>query len=143
MSAYTPICPYQTTCPLKYSQPAKEPKKMSTPLQKGNKPVDDNPDPSGHFEAYFEYNKALRTWFVAFGVGGPAMFLIHGDLARALQQSGNLKCVVGLFLTGAAAQITGTLINKICNWYMFYETVDPTVRNTVRFRIAEWLIHQF
>ena len=84
---------------------------MSTPLQKGNKPVDDNPDPSGHFEAYFEYNKALRTWFVAFGVGGPAMFLIHGDLARALQQSGNLKCVVGLFLTGAAAQITGTLIN--------------------------------
>ncbi len=28
---------------------------------------------AGSFAAYSEYNKTLRTWLVAFGIGGPAL----------------------------------------------------------------------
>jgi hypothetical protein len=34
-------------------------------------------DAVGTFQAYAEYNKTLRTWFVAFGIGGPALFLVN------------------------------------------------------------------
>ena len=95
------------------------------------------------FDVYFEYNKILRTWFVAFGVGGPAMFLVNDDIARALNDSGNLKCVAGLFLGGAAAQVAGSFINKVGSWYEYYATVDKTAGRTLHCRLAVWLMHQF
>jgi len=33
---------------------------------------------SGHFGNYAEYNKLLRTWFVAFGIGGPTLLRAPG-----------------------------------------------------------------
>jgi hypothetical protein len=30
-----------------------------------------------YFDSYAEYNRILRSWFVAFGVGGLALFLLQ------------------------------------------------------------------
>ena len=39
-------------------------------------PATQNPDDREEaVEGYREYNRVLRTWFVALGVGGPALFL--------------------------------------------------------------------
>lgn len=43
---------------------------------------EDDYDASESYSSYFEYNKILRTWFVAFGVGGPALFLINESIAK-------------------------------------------------------------
>ena len=33
----------------------------------------------GHFENYAEYAKTLRSWLVAYGIGGPVLFLTNKD----------------------------------------------------------------
>lgn len=78
-------------------------------------------DASEHFEAYGQYNRTLRIWFVAFGVGGPVLFLVEPDLRRELEESGKLACVVYPFLLGVALQIIGALVNKAVAWSAYYD----------------------
>jgi hypothetical protein len=107
----------------------------------GAKPEQD--DASDAFGAYLEYNKILRTWFVAFGVGGPALFLVNEKVAERLAKIGELKYVATLFLIGAAAQIGGALLNKTANWYVYRSAWgDPETKHW-RYKFANWLVEQF
>jgi hypothetical protein len=106
------------------------------------KPVEED-DATDAFGAYAEYNKVLRTWFVAFGIGGPALFLVNDKLAEKLVAAGQLRWVVALFLFGATAQVFGALLNKIANWYVYVGTVDRQMKGSRRQRFADWLISQF
>ena len=117
-------------------------------LQKNNKVKETDSDEtefdgSELFKAYFEYNRVLRTWFVAFGIGGPVLFLVNDDIATRLNESQSLMCVVTLFLIGAASQVIGSLINKIANWYVYIGTISKEILETRRFKLSEWLIDQF
>ena len=109
------------------------------------RPVHENAGPpddgSGSFAAYLEYNRVLRTWFVAFGIGGPVLFLSHQDVATSLANAGKLRLVASLLITGAAAQVIGALINKLANWYNYAASNDDTDR--LGYRVAEWLTEQF
>ena len=72
---------------------------------------------SDHFDkAYAEYNKVLRTWFVAFGVGVPGALLLSPDTKTILStaESGNLAIV--LLLTGSGVQIFSAFLNKYIAW---------------------------
>jgi len=104
---------------------------------------DDADDASDGFGAYLEYNKVLRTWFVGFGIGGPALLLVNNNIAKSLVEAGQLREVVLLFLIGTTAQVFGALLNKIANWYVYIGTVDASLRGSRRQRFAEWLISQF
>lgn len=100
-------------------------------------------DGADGFNAYLEYNRVLRTWFVAFGVGGPALILVNEKVAASLSATGQLRLVVLLFLVGASAQVLGALLNKIANWYVYVCTVDPKLKGSPRQRFADWVISQF
>jgi len=100
-------------------------------------------DGSASFRTYSEYNRVLRPWFVAFGIGGPALFLVNDAVARRLADARELELVVILFLTGAAAQVIGALTNKVANWYVYLSSVDENFHRTLRYRVAEWLVEQF
>ena len=108
-----------------------------------------NKDPSlelegtDQFKTYLEYNKVLRTWFVAFGIGGPALLLLNPDLAARLSRAGSLRTVAGLLLLGAAAQIFGALINKIANWYVYFGSIDDHFKSKRRYKFARKLVTQF
>jgi hypothetical protein len=97
------------------------------------------------FSAYSEYNKILRTWFVAFGIGGPSLFLLNSGITAKLVQANNLKTVVILFLAGTAAQVLGAIVNKFSNWYVYRaygpegEKESQTTRVAVRLAAAIWL----
>jgi len=95
------------------------------------------------FQAYFEYNRTLRTWFVAFGIGGPALFLINDKIGTRLAEAHLLRLVVILFLGGAAAQVLGAFLNKVANWYVYQATIDDKVKGGKRHRVAEWFVDQF
>ena len=41
-------------------------------------------DSTSSYATYLEYNKVLRTWFVAFAIGGPALFLANETLGKRL-----------------------------------------------------------
>jgi hypothetical protein len=95
------------------------------------------------FEAYLEYNKILRAWFVAFGIGGPALFLINRPIGERLAENGQLQAVAAMFLIGAGSQVLGAMLNKIGNWYVYRGSYDARYSKTIRFRIFNWLVHQF
>ncbi|HAR46007.1 MAG: hypothetical protein A2X56_08245 [Nitrospirae bacterium GWC2_57_13] len=100
-------------------------------------------DGADFFKTYFEYNRTLRAWFVAFGIGGPALFLVNEHVSARLVAAGRLYLVAALFVIGAAAQVIGALMNKISNWYVYYSCLDDEFTSTRKYRLAEWLIDQF
>ena len=94
-------------------------------------------------DLYSEYNKVLRSWFVAFGVGGPAMILVNEDVRSQLVNSGQLKSVVVLFLIGVAAQVGIALLNKVLNWYGYCGEESETFKETRRYRLANSVLEWF
>ena len=109
-----------------------------------SKPAEiEDDDGTESFETYLEYNRVLRTRFVAFGVGGPALFLVNDTLAQRLVADGKLRLVVLLFLIGAGAQVVGALLNKFANWYVYSSALDAENPNRWVYRTAEWLAGQF
>jgi hypothetical protein len=100
-------------------------------------------DPADSFSTYLEYNKVLRTWFVAFGVGGPALFLVNDKIAQQLAKANLLREIAALFLLGAAAQIIGALFNKISNWYVYMGGYQARVRETWQYKGSVWFTEAF
>ena len=96
-----------------------------------------------YFESYAEYNRILRSWFVAFGIGGLAMFLVEDRLRAALTASGEARTVVLLFLTGVALQILITGLNKYANWYCYAGEDDAAYRRTATYRFWSGIARQF
>lgn len=96
-----------------------------------------------YFESYAEYNRVLRSWFVAFGAGGPALFLVEDRLRDALGASGQTRFVVALFLTGVALQILVTGLNKYANWYCYYGEDEPAYQRTRTYRFWSAVARQF
>lgn len=103
----------------------------------------DEYDSTDSFSSYREYNKVLRTWFVAFGVGGPTLLLINEKVADRLAEAGTLRSVAILFLLGAATQVLVAFANKVANWYVYVATIEAGFRGTCRHRLSEWTIRQF
>ena len=107
------------------------------------------PDPSaekiaaGSYAAYSEYNKTLRTWLVAFGIGGPALFLVNDTVAKRLVTAGTLKTVAALFLIGTAVQVLSALLNKASNWYVYQAYAPGGVQGSLKHRCCEWLTSHF
>ena len=100
-------------------------------------------DASDSYVTYLEYNKILRTWFVAFGIGGPALLLVNKDAAQRLATLGELTWVAGLFLAGAALQIFGALVNKTANWYVYQSVHDEQNKSRIQYVVANFIIEQF
>jgi hypothetical protein len=100
-------------------------------------------NPIESFNTYLEYNKVLRTWFVAFGVGGPALFLVNERIAEHLVKFGMLREVAVLFLVGTAVQIVGALLNKVTNWYVYIAAYEVSFRDTWQHKFSEWFTQQF
>ncbi len=79
----------------------------------------DAKDYEGHFANYAEYSKTFRSWMVAYGIGGPVLFLTNKDAPAAIAKSPDFRWIVGLFVVGVALQILLALINKWAAWHMY------------------------
>ena len=91
-------------------------------------------DSSSYFKVYEEYMKTLRAWFVAFGIGAPALFITQAHLTEPLIKSGQAVCIAILFLGGMAIQIGIAALNKWINWYLYYGEENPDLKDTVTLR---------
>ena len=120
------------------TSPPKNPMTKTSPASSTNEKI-----AAGSFAAYSEYNKTLRTWLVAFGIGGPALFMTNDTVAKRLATVGTLKMVVALFLVGAGVQVLGALLNKACNWYVYQAYSPDGVQGTWRHQCSEWLTSHF
>lgn len=73
----------------------------------------------GFFSVYADYGRILRAWLVAYGAGGPVLFLTQKDIADRIKASGEARMVVYLFLAGVLLQVLISLLNKWVNWYLY------------------------
>ena len=93
-------------------------------------------------EQYNEYNRVLRAWFVAFGFGGPAIFLVNPEVRNQLVEQSEMQTVVVYFLSGAVAQIVVAFLNKVVNWYSI-DDGDAEYMKTLRYRISSAVVEWF
>lgn len=108
-----------------------------------NDVTDDMDEGTDSFKSYMEYNKVLRTWFVAFGIGGPALLLVNEKIAQRLAEAKSLRLIASLFLVGAAAQVLGAFINKTVNWFVYRGAIDEGTSPSCCCKLAEKIADQF
>lgn len=96
------------------------------------------------YKAYEDYSKTLRTWLVAYGIGGPVLMLTNDRVSVVILQSGHGRSIAALFLAGVVIQVVLTAVNKAAMWICYYsydgdaDGTDPWWCN-----IAHWISKQF
>jgi len=91
------------------------------------------------FEAYVEFARLLRTWLVAFGIGGPILFLNLKDAYAKLDASPYKSFVVTAFLTRLAPQVISALIYKWVSWFYLVGSVRENMSASRVYRVAAFL----
>ena len=98
---------------------------------------------AGHYAAYEEHARTLRTWLVAYGIGGPVLILSQAAVWQRLARSGSIRLIAGLFLTGVVLQVVLAAINKSAMWACYFGEVDPDFQSTRRYRVGRWLSERY
>lgn len=75
--------------------------------------------PTDYYKVYEEYAKNLRTWFVAYGIGGPVLFITNSDVASAISASPHRATIIWLFFLAVGFQIFLSGLNKYVNWILY------------------------
>jgi hypothetical protein len=95
---------------------------------------DDAAQKADHFDNYSEYAKTLRAWLVAYGIGGPVLFVTNDKLAKQVSDSAAAAQVVSAFLLGVALQVLIAFINKWGAWHMYVGAGDSHYQTGRRYR---------
>jgi hypothetical protein len=99
----------------------------------------------GHYGNYQEYNKLLRTWFVAFGIGLPALLYSRPDILERLGESQRLLIIWAL-LIGSVIQVVVAFMNKYCSWhdwdFLNRQSKNPALRRSSLEGCYHWLSNQ-
>lgn len=98
-------------------------------------------DREEYFKAYGEYSKVLRTWFVAYGIGGPVLLLTNETLATSIKTSGQGKALAGLFLSGVGLQVVLAALNKFSMWGIYFGEIKTPFKTTRRHKICNHSDH--
>lgn len=96
-----------------------------------------------YLEAYAEYSKVLRTWFVAYGIGAPVLLLTNDVLSKALRASGCARFVAGSFLAGVLLQVVVASFNKASMWALYYGETQPSFKVSRWYRAGYWFSEAF
>ncbi len=113
---------------------------------KDNPPSDDPPgkrEEADFYAPYGEFARNLRTWFIAYGVGAPALFIAQPELLSAVVASGSGRLLASLFLSGVAVQILVAIMYKGAMWYLYMGELDASVKAKKRYKVADWLSEAF
>lgn len=110
-------------------------------------------DYNGHFSNYSEYSKTLRSWLVAYGIGGPVLLLTNKEAPEKLANSPYLELIVSLFVIGVALQILLAFLNKWAAWNMYSGAYDKHLdlmgsadcemrHRSLNYRVWHWINRQ-
>lgn len=83
-----------------------------------------------HFQNYADYSRTLRAWLVAYGIGGPVLFVTNDKISERVAKSGYANEIIVLFLIGVGLQIVLATINKWGAWHMYRGAGDPEYHQT-------------
>ena len=98
---------------------------------------------TGFYEAYRDFARNVRTWFIAYGIGGPVLFATSDGTWAKLDASGSGRIVVYCFLGGVVLQILGALLYKSAMWYLYMGELEKSFQKTKVHQIAEWFSEHY
>ena len=98
---------------------------------------------TGHYAAYEEHARTLRTWLVAYGIGGPVLILSQAEVWKRLAASGSLRFIASLFLSGVVLQVILAAVNKSAMWACYYGELESAYQSTRRYKIGLWLSERY
>jgi hypothetical protein len=90
-------------------------------------------------EAFDRYEKMLRTWFVAYGIGGPILFLTQDTLRKAFVAAPNARMIGALFLAGVGVQVLESFCYKMCMWHLYYHEAQKDDKCRRLYALSEWV----
>ena len=100
-------------------------------------------DDDDHYEAYTAYAKLLRSWFVAYGIGGPVILLSSDVLRNQVIVSGRAGIIGLLFISGVAFQILIAFVNKTLMWSIYYSKIKPKIVTKRWYKAARKICDMF
>lgn len=101
------------------------------------------PQQSEFWEPYAQAARTVRAWFLAFGIGAPAIFVTNDKAAEALASTGNARLVVILFLLGVAFQVGLGLAYKHAMSYLYLCEGNSESKKKVWYKIFNWVTEAF
>ena len=107
-----------------------------------NNQAEDSPVATAYFKVYEEYAKVLRAWLVAYGVGGPILFLTNDSIYTKISTSNISKLTIYAFFVGVALQIFIAILNKYMNWYLHYGENNQIIKSSISYKICYWVSDQ-
>lgn len=102
-----------------------------------------NKKDAGYFEGYAQFAGVLRTWLIAYGIGGPVLFVTQSRLADKLSETSQARFIAILFLLGVFLQVIVALLYKGAMWYLYVGEEDVEMQKKVRYKISDWLSDAF
>jgi hypothetical protein len=96
----------------------------------------------GYYKSYASFAKTLRTWFVAYGIGGPVILLTHDAAWGKLVDSGFAPYVGLLFLYGGIMQLISALLSKHAMWYLYFGELEPDSQSKTIYKMSYWFSDQ-
>jgi hypothetical protein len=98
-------------------------------------------DPSESEEfatAYRQHATTLRNWFVAYGVGGPALLLTNEKLQSTLRTYGRIESIGWCFLVGVGLQVLLSFFDKYADFVCYWRCLENVTTPTSSQKIASW-----
>ena len=88
------------------------------------------------YDAFLEYARLLRTWLVAFGIGGPILFLNIQGVYDTLRASDDRWLLLSVFFAGLGLQVLSALLHKWVAWFVVVGAVSERVRRLPLYRFS-------
>lgn len=101
------------------------------------------PDSAGYYAVYEEHARTLRTWLVAYGIGGPVLILSQEAVWKQITKMGSLPLIAELFLAGVVLQVVLAAVNKSAMWALYCGEVDQEYAKTKRYKFGSWLSEKY
>lgn len=98
---------------------------------------------SGFYEAYAGFARSLRTWFIAYGIGAPVLFLTNKEAWSLISASAQGRTIAYLFLAGVALQIVAAMIYKTAMWYLYVSELENHRASDWRVKVADWISENY
>ena len=112
----------------------------------GRSEEDKKKEAEGYWEPYAYFARAVRLWFLAYGVGFPIAIISNEWLLKRLRASGCLATVAWLFIAGVVVQVLAAMFWRTSMWYQYLgEPRGPKVRRrrAWMFRASRWVSEQY
>jgi len=94
-------------------------------------------------DAFHNYEKSLRTWFIAYGIGAPILLLTQSGLRDKFLASPDRLCIGILFLAGIVIQVFESWLYKMTTWYQYRGEVNKDLKKTRRYRFSVWVENRY